>query len=72
MHYYNISENGIFIDYGCTRIVPIKAGLLIPANANCSDTEQEYKKDLHAFLNKWFGGVELVAGTDGTDINSFR
>ncbi len=62
MYYYKLSD-GIFIDYGCNGVVPIKGGLLIPVDANCSDITEEYRKDLHAFLTKWFGGVEVVEGS---------
>lgn len=61
MHYYKLSE-GVFIDYGCNGIFPIKGGILLPDKANCCDMTDEYKKDLHAFLTKWFGGVDVVEG----------
>lgn len=61
MHYHKLSD-GVFIDYGCNGIFPIKGGILLPDRANCSDITDEYKKDLHAFLTKWFGGVDAVEG----------
>jgi len=64
MYYHKLAE-GIFVDYGCTGIIPVKGGVLLPDHATCSDIADAYQKDLHDFLTKWFGGVDEVTRSIG-------
>ena len=51
-------NGGIFVDWGCSGIKKISPGYFIPENACTSDTEEEYRQELTAFLEKWFISVE--------------
>lgn len=47
-------SGGIFFDWKCTGIREIPPGYFIPENACTSDMEEEYRRELAAFLEKWF------------------
>lgn len=60
-------NDGIFIDYGCSGIVPIRKGVFIPTGCRASDSEKKFQEDLSTFLNKWFGGGVLGESGEASD-----
>lgn len=49
-------KKGIYIDLGCTSIIPINEGVFIPTECQTSESNPKFQEDLTAFLNKWFAG----------------
>lgn len=47
-------DRGIYIDNACMEIKHISNGYFIPGCGQTSDTDQEYREELAAFLQKWF------------------
>ncbi|MDL2268243.1 hypothetical protein LJC46_09740 [Desulfovibrio sp. OttesenSCG-928-G15] len=52
-------SGGVYIDYECTAVQKIQEGVFIPVGYRSNLTDDEFRKDLDAFLEKWFEQSEV-------------
>jgi hypothetical protein len=54
MERYQEVSGGIYIDNECTGLTRVQAGVFIPTDYQNSMAEEEFRRDLFVFLEKWF------------------